>query len=66
MQTIKCNDGDGRARIIEIGEILAAGLVRLPAFKSSEISTHSGESSLPILGHQSSHADSLEIGEAHE
>jgi hypothetical protein len=44
---------DSRERIAEIGEILAAGLVRLRARKSSEFSRQIGESSLDCLGKQS-------------
>jgi hypothetical protein len=40
----------------EIAEILAAGLTRLRARKSSELSTHGGESSLAKPGHQSGDA----------
>jgi hypothetical protein len=40
-------------RIAELAEILAAGLMRLRARKSSQISADFGESSLDILGQQS-------------
>ena len=46
-------------RLDEIGEILAAGLMRLPARKSTPLSPHSGESSIDFAGHQSGHADIL-------
>jgi len=45
-----------RERIAEIGEILAAGLIRLRSRKSSSLSADDGESSLDCLGHQSGHA----------
>jgi hypothetical protein len=50
-------------RHAEIAEILAAGLMRLRARKSSEFCPDSGESSLDCPGHQSGHADpdSLEV-----
>lgn len=46
-------------RLAELAEILAAGLMRLRARKSTPLSPHSGESSLDCAGHQSSHADRL-------
>ena len=46
-------------RIAEICEILAAGLMRLQARKSSPLSPASGESLLDCAGPQSSHADRL-------
>jgi hypothetical protein len=46
-------------RLAEVAEILAAGLMRLRARKSTPLSPHSGESSLDCAGHQSSHADGL-------
>lgn len=44
-----------RERISEIAEILAAGLTRLRARKSSQISPHTGESSLDISATESAH-----------
>ena len=44
-------------RLDEVAEILAAGLVRLKAPKSSALSAHRGESSLDCVAHQSGHAD---------
>jgi hypothetical protein len=44
-------------RLAEVAEILAAGLMRLNARKSSGLSPEGGESSLDCPGHQSSHAD---------
>ena len=44
-----------RERIIEIGEILALGLIRLRARQSSQLTTGTGESSLASLAHQSGH-----------
>jgi hypothetical protein len=49
-------------RIAEIGEILALGLVRLNARKSSEVLGATGESSLACVADQSGHANS-ETGE---
>jgi hypothetical protein len=50
-------------RLTEIAEILAAGLMRLQARKSSGKSADFGECSVDLAGHQSGHADpnSLEI-----
>jgi len=50
-------------RLAELAEILAAGLMRLRARKSSEFSADRGESSLDCPAHQSGHADpdSLEV-----
>jgi hypothetical protein len=46
-------------RLAEIAEILAAGLLRLRARKSSELSALSGESLLDCAALQSGHADGL-------
>ena len=43
--------------IAEIGEILALGLVRLKARKSSETAIPAGESSLDCVAHQSGDAN---------
>jgi hypothetical protein len=50
-------------RLAEIAEILAAGLMRLQARKSSRKSADFGESSVDLAGHQSGHANpnSLEV-----
>jgi hypothetical protein len=48
---------EAHERIAEIGEILAAGLVRLRARQSSQTLGSSGESSLACVGHQSGHAN---------
>ncbi len=53
----KEND-EAHRRIAEIGEILAAGLMRLSARQSSEFSSQNGESSLEPVGQQSGHANS--------
>jgi hypothetical protein len=45
-------------RIAEIAGILAAGLMRLQARQSSQISPDRGESSLDCSDHQSGHANS--------
>jgi hypothetical protein len=42
-------------RLSEVAEILAAGLMRVAARKSSEVCAVSGESSLHILPDQSGH-----------
>lgn len=44
-------------RLAEIAAILAAGLQRVLARKSSQKSADFGESSLALSGHQSGHAD---------
>jgi hypothetical protein len=44
-------------RIAEIGEILAAGLIRLRVRKSSQIVATNGESSLDCVATQSGHAN---------
>jgi hypothetical protein len=44
-------------RLSELADILAAGLQRMRARKSSGISPDSGESPLHFSGHQSGHAD---------
>jgi hypothetical protein len=46
-----------RARIREIGEILALGLIRLRARQLSQIDRAGAENSLDCLGHQSGHAN---------
>lgn len=46
-------------RLDEIAEILAAGLMRLQARKSSPLSPTGGESLLDCAAHQSSHGDRL-------
>ncbi|CAL80529.1 hypothetical protein BRADO6941 [Bradyrhizobium sp. ORS 278] len=46
-------------RLTEVADILAAGLTRLQARKSSSLSHNSGESSFDYPEHQSSHADRL-------
>lgn len=46
-------------RLDEIAEILAAGLMRLRARKSTPFSAHPGESSLDCPAHQRSHAEAL-------
>jgi hypothetical protein len=47
--------------LIEIAEILAAGLQRLWARKSSHKSADFGESSLALSEHQSGHAHPTEV-----
>jgi hypothetical protein len=44
-------------RLDELAEILATGLMRLKARKSSSLSAHGGESSLDYPSEQSSHAN---------
>ena len=48
-----------RERIAELADILAAGLMRLKARKSSHLSADCGESSLDCAAHRSSHAGAL-------
>jgi hypothetical protein len=52
-------DSAARDRIAEIGEILALGLIRLRARKSSQLSADRGERSLDCVGDQSGHADNI-------
>jgi hypothetical protein len=40
-------------RLAEVGDLLAAGFIRLQAGKSSQLSEDLGESSLALPGHQS-------------
>jgi len=56
---IKPDSLSANERLVEIAEILAAGLMRLHARQSSPLSPHSGESSLDCAGRQSGHADVL-------
>jgi hypothetical protein len=44
-------------RLDEVAEILAAGLMRLHARKSSPLSSHAGEGSLDCAPDQRAHAD---------
>ena len=44
------------AHLTEIGEILAAGLIRLRARQSTRLSAANGESSVDFPPHRSSHA----------
>jgi hypothetical protein len=53
-------------KITEIAEILALGLMRLQARKSSELSASSGESSLDFTGQQSGHPIPLDRRTADE
>ena len=46
---------DPKSRVSEIAEILAAGLMRLEARKSSQISADTGESSLDFSPAESGH-----------
>lgn len=46
--------------IAEIAEILAVGLMRLRAAKSSELCTEAGESSLDFTATESSHAETTD------
>jgi hypothetical protein len=48
---------DSEERLIEICEILAAGLMRLQTLKSSGLSSQNGESSLHYDASQSGHAN---------
>ena len=46
-------------RLDEVAEILAAGLLRLKANKSSGLSAYGGESSLDWTAHETGHANAL-------
>jgi hypothetical protein len=46
-------------RLDEVADILAVGLLRLKANKSSTLSANSGESSLDCPAHQSGHVNTL-------
>jgi hypothetical protein len=48
---------DPAERLDELAKILAAGLMRMWARKSSQLSATQGESSLDCAPHQSRHAD---------
>jgi hypothetical protein len=50
---------DAFDRLSEIGEILAAGLMRLQARQSSDLSADPGESSLDCTAHQRGHDKTL-------
>ena len=56
------------ARLAEIGRILAAGVVRLKATKSSRLSAESGDSFVDFLPRKSGgrHAKRIRIGGVHE
>jgi len=47
----------GTERLAELGQILAAGLMRLRARKSSPLSADRGDSSVDFLPDRSGHAD---------
>ena len=46
-------------RLAELGELLAAGLMRLQAGKSSRLSADRGDSSVDFVPDRSGHADTL-------
>ena len=50
-------------RLDEVAEILATGLIRLRAPKSSRLSPAAGESSLDCPAHRSGHANALNDGD---
>jgi hypothetical protein len=52
-------DADGNERLSELAEVLAAGLSRLEARKSSRKSAEFGESSLHFTPDQSGHAKAV-------
>ena len=62
---IPCDRENAAERLGEIAEILAAGLMRLRARKSSQLSAEDGESSLHFMPAESGHAPvpSPEVGE---
>jgi hypothetical protein len=57
MMTSTLPADDSEERLIEICEILAAGLMRLETRKSSGISAETGESPLHFMPDQSGHAN---------
>jgi hypothetical protein len=57
---------DNADRFLELAEILALGLMRLLARKSSELSAQGGESSLDFTGKQSGHPIPLDRRPADE
>jgi hypothetical protein len=56
MQAANTSHESTSERIAEIGKILALGLMRLHARKSSDLYANSGEVSLDCVGGQSGHA----------
>jgi hypothetical protein len=59
MMTGKLSTEDCEERLTEVGEILAAGLMRLQGPKSSGLSRQNGENSLHYDASQSGHAAPL-------
>ena len=64
MNPIHPSDMTAVERLAEIAEILAAGLIRLRARKSSELSPIRGESSLDFTARQRGHANALHLGKS--
>jgi hypothetical protein len=62
MNAINPNQLTPAERLDEIADLLAAGLMRLRARKSSTLSNDRGESSLDCFGYQSGHARPREHG----
>lgn len=56
MTALPMHAEEATQRLAEIAEILAAGLMRVRARKSSQKSPNFGESLLALPGHQSGHA----------
>ena len=61
-QQIRTDSSSVRERLSELAEILAAGLMRLQARKSSGKSAGSGESSLDCPAHRSGHPNPYDGG----
>lgn len=59
MSPLHLDDMTGTERLAELGQILAAGLMRLHARKSSRLSADHGDSSVDFLPDRSGHADTL-------
>ena len=57
MSPLHPDDMTGTERLAELGQILAAGLMRLQARQSSQLSADCGDSSVDFLPDQSGHAD---------
>jgi hypothetical protein len=56
MKTSSVTTPEYREHLVELGELLALGLIRLRARQSSGTSADGGESSLDCVGGQSGHA----------
>ena len=61
MNALDPNHMSAAERLDEIGDILAAGLIRLQARKSSSFSADIGDSSLDCAAYQSGHATVFDL-----